>query len=154
MTGLISSPLLLRFRKIYPLKTVKYWILWWFDNIGRGTILIFFGSGWISLGTILWLGIGKSFVESFVRIQIIENLNMLSFFLSIAVNYICIRSQGWRKSKRYFLLSEALSPAVHRWHKLAIMSTLSGFNKIMLDYKGTAHRQSPPRKAFEKWISN
>ena len=107
---------------------------------------------WALSGTILLLVIGTSFVEiANVRNQIIENLDVPIFslkrFLNISLSFL-LKCLNPKRIRRLLSFVEGLV-LVHRRHKLAIMSGLDP-DLTRLCYKGTARRQSPARKAFEK----
>ena len=107
---------------------------------------------WALSGTILLLVIGTSFVEiANVRNQIIENLDVPIFFLKKIPQHLSLSFKKYLNPKRIPKLLSFVEGLVlvHRRHKLAIMSGLDP-DLTRLCYKGTARRQSPARKAFEK----
>ena len=85
-----------------------------------------------------------------VRNQIIENLDVPIFslkrFLNISLFFVKVLKSEKNPEASFFVEGLVL---VHRRHKLAIMSGLDP-DLTRLCYKGTARRQSPARKAFEK----
>ena len=126
-------------------------------------ILLIFGAGGINLGSVQsWNG--HSQVQSYyqllelllwklqnVRNQIIENLDVPIFFLKKIPQHLSLSFKKYLNPKRIPKLLSFVEGLVlvHRRHKLAIMSGLDP-DLTRLCYKGTARRQSPARKAFEK----